>query len=189
MYTIKNNDSYELEIKKSKFISEIYKVNTVEEVNNILSNLRKEHNDANHICYAYIINDLKKSSDDGEPGGTAGVPIMQVIDKQNLNYILAVVIRYFGGIKLGAGGLVRAYTKSISDLLKSTDIVELIKGYKIKLTITYEEQKKLDYILKDINHEKIYDSDVIYIINISKDNLELLSSYNYNILEEIFIEK
>ena len=111
MYTIKNDDSYELEIKKSKFISKLYRVNNIEDVNNILSSLRKEYSDATHHCYAYIINNSKKSSDDGEPGGTAGIPILQVLDKNNLNYVLCVVIRYFGGIKLGAGGLVRAYSK------------------------------------------------------------------------------
>lgn len=189
MYTVKEENTYELEIKKSKFISKIYKVNSVDEANDILSNLRKEYSDATHHCYAYIINDSKKSSDDGEPGGTAGIPILQVLDKQNLNYVLCVVIRYFGGIKLGAGGLVRAYTKSISELIKNSNIVELIPGVKIKLTTSYEEQKKLDYILKDIENEKIYNNDVIYLINISRDNLKLLQSYNYEIIEKIYIEK
>ena len=108
MFTIKENNTYELEIKKSKFISKIYKVKNIDKVNTILSDLKKEYSDATHHCYAYIINEHKKSSDDGEPGGTAGIPILQVLDKNNLNYVLCVVIRYFGGIKLGAGGLVRA---------------------------------------------------------------------------------
>ena len=112
-----------------------------------------------------------------------------MLEKHNLNYVLCVVIRYFGGIKLGAGGLVRAYTKSISELIRNTNIVELIPGYKIKLEVSYEEQKKLDYILKDIQNEKIYNNDVIYLINISKDNLNLLQSYNYEIIEDIYIEK
>lgn len=189
MYTIKEKNSYELEIKKSKFISKIYKVNSIDEVNDILSNLKKKYNDATHHCYAYIINDSKKSSDDGEPGGTAGIPILQVLEKHNLNYVLCVVIRYFGGIKLGAGGLVRAYTKSISELIRNTNIVELIPGCKIKLKVSYEEQKKLDYILKDIQNEKIYNNDVIYLINISKDNLNLLQAYNYEIIKDIYIEK
>lgn len=189
MYTIKKNNSYELEIKKSTFISKIYKVNTVDEVNAILVNLKKEYNDSTHQCYAYIIDDIKKSSDDGEPGGTAGIPILQVLEKNNLNYVLCVVIRYFGGIKLGSGGLVRAYTKSTSELIKSCEILELIPGYKIKLITSYEDQKKLDYILKDIQNEKIYNNDVIYLINISKDNITLLQNYNYEIIEEIFIEK
>jgi len=189
MYTLKTNNSYELEIKKSKFISKIYKINTIEEATSILLDLKKQYNDATHICYAYIVNEYKKSSDDGEPGGTAGIPMLQVLEKNNLNYILCVVIRYFGGIKLGAGGLVRAYTKSVSDLIKQTDIVELIQGYKIKLTAPYEEQKKLDYILKDIQYEKIYNTDITYLLNISKENITLIQNYNYEIEKEIFIEK
>jgi len=189
MYTIRENNTYELEIKKSKFILKIYKVNSIEEINTILTNIKKEYNDATHCCYAYIINDHKKSSDDGEPGGTAGIPILQVLDKSNLNYVLCVVIRYFGGIKLGAGGLVRAYTKSVSELIKETPIVELIKGYKIEITITYEDQKQLDYILKNYKYEKTYQSNIIYQILIPKEELVNLNNYNPTIIEEIEIEK
>ena len=189
MYTIKNANTYELEIKKSKFISKIYKVNTIDEVTKILSHLKNEYNDATHHCYAYIINDIKKSSDDGEPGGTAGIPILQVLEKNKLNYVLCVVIRYFGGIKLGAGGLVRAYTKSISELIKNSEIVELLPGYKVEIMIPYEEQKKLDYTLKDFKYEKIYDNNVLYKICIPKDDLIKLNNYSPKIIEEIEIEK
>lgn len=188
MYTIKSPNTYELEIKKSNFISNIYKVSTIEEVNNILLDLKKEYSDATHHCYAYIINDIKKSSDDGEPGGTAGIPILQVLEKNNLNYVLCVVIRYFGGIKLGAGGLVRAYTKSISELIKNSKIIELIPGYKIEITTTYDEQKKLDYILKDYKYEKIYNNNILYKIFIPKADLNKLDNYNPKIIEEIEIE-
>jgi len=189
MYTVKDSNTYELEIKKSKFISKIYKVNSLEEINNILLNLKKEYCDATHHCYAYIINDFKKSSDDGEPGGTAGIPILQVLEKNNLNYVLCVVIRYFGGIKLGAGGLVRAYTKSISELLKNSELTELIPGYKIEITTTYEEQKKLDYILREYYYEKVYDNNVIYQAFIPKQDIEKLNNYIPKIIEETEIEK
>ena len=189
MYTVKGSNTYELEIKKSKFISKIYKVKNLEDVNNILLDLKKEYNDATHHCYAYIINNYKKSSDDGEPGGTAGIPILQVLEKNNLNYVLCVVIRYFGGIKLGAGGLVRAYTKSISELLKNSKLIELIPGYKIEITATYEEQKKLDYVLKDYHYEKTYDNNIIYKIFIPKEDLNNLNNYIPKIIEETEIEK
>jgi len=189
MYTIKSIEISELEIKKSKFITKLFRVNDINDINRILTNIKKEYNDATHCCYAYIVDNIKKSSDDGEPSGTAGIPILQVLEKQNLNYVLCVVIRYFGGIKLGAGGLVRAYTKSISDLIKSINLIELIPGVKVKLATTYDEQKKLDYILKNIKTEKIFDNDVNYIIDITKDNLNLLQNYCYEIIEEIYIEK
>ena len=98
MYTIKNLETSELEIKKSKFITKLFRVNNIDEVNTILNNVKKEYSDATHCCYAYIVDNIKKSSDDGEPGGTAGIPILQVLEIQNLNYVLCVVIRYFGGI-------------------------------------------------------------------------------------------
>lgn len=188
MYTVKNNNEYELEIKKSIFISKIYKVSTIEEINNILVALKSEYHDATHVCYAYIIDNIKKSSDDGEPGGTAGIPILQVLEKSNLNYVLCAVIRYFGGIKLGAGGLVRAYTKTTSELIKSTKIIKLIPGYKISLTISYEEQRQLDHILKDIQNEKTYNNEVTYLIYMPKDNISILQNYNYKIIVDTFIE-
>ena len=108
-----------LEIKKSKFIGLLYNVDNVLEVENILLQLKKEHKKANHICYAYkIVNgaEIVKFSDDKEPSGTAGKPILSVIEKKKMSNVLICVIRYFGGIKLGAGGLVRAYTKCASSL-------------------------------------------------------------------------
>lgn len=103
-------NEYTYIIKKSKFISYYYEVNDILEVENILSNLKKEHKKARHIPYAYKINNLIKKSDDKEPSNTAGGPILNIIEKKNLNNVLIVVIRYFGGIKLGAGGLIRSYS-------------------------------------------------------------------------------
>lgn len=108
-----------IEIKKSKFYGYLYNVNSVKDVAKILEDLKKEHKKATHICYAYKIVDgveIIKFSDDGEPSGTAGRPMLNVIEKKNLKNVLICVVRYFGGIKLGAGGLVRAYTKCASSL-------------------------------------------------------------------------
>lgn len=107
--------------KKSKFLGYCISVNTAEEVDRFIINLKKEHKKCTHICYAYSISStvvLAKAVDDGEPSGTAGRPILNVIEKKNLKNILVVVVRYFGGIKLGAGGLVRAYTKCASQAIK-----------------------------------------------------------------------
>jgi len=110
-----------IEIKKSKFIGLCYEVNSVLKIDDILNSIKKEHKKATHICYAYKVFDQVlsvKAFDDNEPNGTAGKPILNVIEKQKLNNVLVVVVRYFGGIKLGAGGLVRAYTKATVQALK-----------------------------------------------------------------------
>ena len=109
------------EISKSKFYGYKYGINSATEVKTILDNLKLEHKKARHFCYAYIVDDngaKEKASDDGEPKGTAGMPILNVLKHKKIRNVLLVVVRYFGGIKLGAGGLVRAYTKTASLLFK-----------------------------------------------------------------------
>ncbi len=112
-------NTYTLEIKKSKFIALLYKIDSVDEVKTILESLKKEHKKAKHFPYAYKIDLNIKKSDDKEPSGTAGLPILNVIEKNSLNNTLIVVIRYFGGIKLGAGGLLRAYSNAARNVIKS----------------------------------------------------------------------
>lgn len=189
MYTISENTKKEIEIKKSRFISRIYRIHSLEEVDKVLQELKKEYKDATHYCYAYILDENKKSSDDNEPSGTAGIPILQVLEKNNLNYVLCVVIRYFGGIKLGAGGLVRAYTKSVTEGLKMCQKYELIPGYKIEINISYDEQKKLDYIVKKYKVDKKFDNNITYHILIPKKDFNILTEFNPKIIKEIQIEK
>ena len=107
-----------LEIKKSKFIAYYYEVESVFEVAEILETLKKEHKKARHIPYAYKIDNEIKKSDDKEPSGTSGMPILNIIEKNNLNHVLIAVVRYFGGTKLGAGGLIRAYSNSAKEVIK-----------------------------------------------------------------------
>ena len=111
-------NEYILEIKKSKFIGYYYQVESIEEIETILENLKKEHKKAKHFPYAYKINGQIKKSDDKEPSGTAGMPILNIIDRNDLNYTLIVIVRYFGGIKLGAGGLLRAYSNTAKECIK-----------------------------------------------------------------------
>lgn len=111
-------NTYTLEIKKSKFIAYYYEVTDVNEVNNIIDNLKINNKKARHLPYAYKISNFAKKSDDKEPSGTAGLPIYNVIEKNNLEDTLIVVVRYFGGIKLGAGGLLRAYSKAACEVIK-----------------------------------------------------------------------
>ena len=113
-------ETYELIINKSRFIAYKLDLTNLEQVKNTLHELKKEHKKARHICYAYVFKGdvvSEKCSDDGEPGGTAGYPILNVIKKKNLNNVMVAVVRYFGGIKLGAGGLTRAYTKAAAGVL------------------------------------------------------------------------
>ena len=114
---------YELEIKKYKFFGYLFEIKNVDEIKPIIENLKKEHKKATHICYAYRLNSpfAEKAVDDGEPSGTAGKPILNVLQKQEKQNVLLVVVRYFGGIKLGAGGLLRAYSKCASETLKIGD--------------------------------------------------------------------
>lgn len=190
MYIIKNNIDYEQIIKNSRFITRLVKITKKDEVEDILNNVKKEYPKATHYCYAYIVNDYKKASDDGEPGGTAGMPILNVLEKEDMTSVIAIVVRYFGGIKLGAGGLVRAYSSSVRDTLKKADKILLIEGVQIKITIPYDKQNELNYILKDSEIvDKTFTDKVTYIINCSKEMLEKLQQYNPIIIKETYIEK
>lgn len=108
-----------IEIKKSKFIGLCYEISSPEEAKNIIESLKKEHKKARHIPYAYKINNTAKKSDDKEPSNTAGLPIYNILEKKDLNSHLVAVIRYFGGIKLGAGGLIRAYSEAANEATKN----------------------------------------------------------------------
>lgn len=183
-----------LEINKSKFYCIISYINNIDEVSGILDSIKNEYKDATHYCYAYICDQVKRFNDDGEPGGTAGMPILNVLESNNLNHVIAIVIRYFGGIKLGAGGLVRAYTNSVSDTLKLCDIVDLINGKKVKIEFTYDNLKQVDYLLKEyeiINKE--YNNNIVYTINIDENiNIKnILGNYilNYEEIDNILIKK
>ena len=190
MYIIKNNIDDEQIIKNSRFITRLVKITKKDEVEDILNNVKKEYPKATHYCYAYIVNDYKKASDDGEPGGTAGMPILNVLEKEDMTSVIAIVVRYFGGIKLGAGGLVRAYSSSVRDTLKKADKILLIEGVQIKITIPYDRQNELNYILKDSEIvDKTFTDKVTYIINCSKEMSEKLHQYNPIIIKETYIEK
>lgn len=163
MKTILENVTNEIIIQKSKFITKLIKINSISSVSSIIDDIKKEYKGATHYCYAYIFDQYKRFSDDGEPGGTAGMPILNVLENQNLNHILCVVIRYFGGIKLGAGGLVRAYTNSVTSTLEVSNLKELVEAKKIHITFTYNQSKIIDSLLKDTNIlEKTFDENIKY---------------------------
>ena len=195
MYSIQNNIENTIEIKKSKFITKLYRVNNIDEINLILNNINNEYKDATHVCFGYIVNGLEKCSDNGEPSGTAGLPILNVLKKKNLTNVLAIVIRYFGGIKLGAGGLVRAYSNSVVEALKLTNNIELIEGYLIELEFNYDQIKIVDYILNDKNIiRKEYNDNIIYKFYLNKDELSFVAelekiAMHVSIKDKVLIEK
>lgn len=138
-----------LEIKKSKFISVVKRVDTEEEAKKSIEECKKNYPMAKHYVYAYIIDTIKRCSDDKEPSKTAGPPILQVLEKKEMNHVICIVIRYFGGILLGAPGLVRAYTKSVCNNLEYATIVPLLIYQKVKCSFPYEQVGKMDFLLKE----------------------------------------
>ncbi|MCI5966833.1 MAG: YigZ family protein [Tenericutes bacterium] len=189
MQTIKENFVDKYEIKQSKFITLLYKINSIDDINIYLQEVKNNYKDATHYCYAYKFNGSQKFSDDGEPGGTAGLPIVEVLNKKDINNVLCIVVRYFGGIKLGSGGLVRAYTKAVCNAIDKCQIIILDKGYLIRINLNYDEQKKYDYLFKDKIIKKEFNNQITYYIKISKDELEKINNINFEILENIYIEK
>lgn len=133
---------HEIEIKKSRFIALIVPIYHVDDVKKKLEQVKKDYPGATHYCYAYILLHEKRCSDDGEPSKTAGQPILNVLEKQQLSYVLAIVIRYFGGIKLGAGGLVRAYTNAVIQVLEKAHIYPMGLKKHIKVTFSYEFEQQ-----------------------------------------------
>lgn len=175
MFSIKNVENM-IVINKSKFITNLICVDNKEEVLNALSDIKNKYKDATHHCYAYIIDNIKRFSDDNEPNGTAGMPILECLEKNNLNHVLCVVTRYFGGTKLGAGNLLRAYSNSVSIALNKTDKVRLINGYKIKLEFDYNNIRDIEKLIKDYEViDKIFDKTIIYYVLVDEKFLNNLN--------------
>ncbi|MBO8157873.1 MAG: YigZ family protein [Bacillaceae bacterium] len=125
-YTVKHEGSNEIVIQKSRFIGYVKRVETEKEAQEFIQAIKKKHHDATHNCSAYMIGEndqIQKANDDGEPSGTAGVPMLEVLKKKQLKDTAVVVTRYFGGVKLGAGGLIRAYSRATSEAIQATGIV------------------------------------------------------------------
>ncbi len=174
-------------INKSKFICVLYKINNISDIDIYLDDIKNKYKGATHYCYAYILDSNKKCSDDKEPSGTAGLPILNVLEKNEMNNVLCIVVRYFGGIKLGAGGLVRAYTNSVTNALEN-NITDIKKGLKLELTFNYDKVKLVDNLVKDNIIEKSFNEGIKYIVLITYDDYnnikDKLNDIDINILEE-----
>lgn len=190
MKTILENTTNEIIIKNSKFITILNNIDDNTDINKILEDYKEKYPKATHYCYGYITENKKKSSDDGEPGGTAGTPILNVLEKEDIINTIAIVIRYFGGIKLGAGGLVRAYSKSIKEALNNSNLIELEEGYQVEITFDYDNKKDIDYKLKNyeiINEE--YLNKITYTILIPINSIDKIKNYNHKIINKLLIKK
>ena len=152
--TIKEDGQVQEEIKKSRFICHIKRVTTEDEARNFIQAVKKEHYKATHNCSAFILgerSEMKRSSDDGEPSGTAGVPMLGVLENHQLTNVCAVVTRYFGGIKLGAGGLIRAYSSNVALAIKEIGIVHIKEQLGLRIALSYSQYQELPNFLK-ANH-------------------------------------
>ena len=150
-YTIKEDCSAEITEKKSKFICNVFHVESVEEAEEKLNIIRKKYHDARHNCFVYKVVEegAFKASDDGEPSGTAGVPMLNIVNGRNISNVLIVVTRYFGGILLGTGGLVRAYSLATTTALDSATIIKQEEGLEAEFLVDYKELEEVKYHLKN----------------------------------------
>lgn len=152
--TIKEDGQVQEEIKKSRFICHAKRVYNEEEARDFISAIKKEHYKATHNCSAFIVgerSEIKRTSDDGEPSGTAGIPMLGVLENHNLTNVCVVVTRYFGGIKLGAGGLIRAYAGSVALAVKEIGIIEIKEQAGIQIHMTYAQYQEYGNFLKEHN--------------------------------------
>ena len=160
--TVKGHGENEIVIEKSRFIAHVARTETEEEAQEFIQNIKKAHWNATHNCSAYMIGEhdqIQKANDDGEPSGTAGVPILEVLKKKHLKDTVVVVTRYFGGIKLGAGGLIRAYSKATSEGINATGVVQrkLMRIISTKIDYTWlgkleNELRSSVYLIKEIHY-------------------------------------
>lgn len=176
MYRIKEDHEEQMEIKKSRFITYLHRTESEADAKAFLTAIRRLHPDATHHCYAFIIgehNEIKRSNDDGEPAGTAGVPMLECLDRNHMQDIIAITVRYFGGIKLGAGGLIRAYSKSVSHALSSAQITKKQWMEKYEIRFSYDLIGRIDYYFREHCLEildKAYDEEVCYTYLCDHDN-------------------
>lgn len=186
MKCIKDEFSHEIEIKKSRFICHLKRCQTKDEAEEFIKKIKYEHKNATHNCSCYKIGIISKANDDGEPSGTAAIPMLEVINKNKFDQICVVVTRYFGGIKLGAGGLIRAYSKSVSSSIDICEYINLVDGYKYDVIFSYPDVKHVDYVLeqnKVIIRNKKFEMNICYTLesNIEKFDIikECLNEVNH----------
>ena len=152
--SIARDGSYELEVRKSRFICTVCRVASEDAARSAIASIRKSHWDANHHCTAWQIDAggrLQRSNDDGEPAGAAGVPMLEVLNRRDVTDVVAIVTRYFGGIKLGKGGLIRAYGGAVSQAIEQAGIVERRSLWIVAVTVSHTESGRLEHIFRNLD--------------------------------------
>ena len=193
MKTIKSKAEAEISVKKSKFIANVFPVQSENEAKDIIKEISKKFHDARHNCYAYVIENenIEKYSDNGEPAGTAGAPMLDILKNKELSNILVIVTRYFGGILLGTGGLVKAYSEALIKALDNAQIIERKKANRYRISIDYSEVRNLEYNIEKFNAKILkcdYNEIVNLIIDSTKDDMESIKK-NVNIIKIELIEE
>lgn len=179
--TIKQNIEQETVINKSRFITYLFKVEKEDEAKAKIDEIKALHKDATHNCSAYTVGDshqIQKANDDGEPSGTAGVPMLESLKKNDIHNVVAIVTRYFGGIKLGSGGLIRAYQGRVSEAIQLAGKVIYKNGMIIQVTLPYELSGKFEHAIDDkfIIINQTYTDKVIYDVQlVSEDKDEFIN--------------
>lgn len=185
-YSIIDIVKSEYEVNKSRFITLLFKVENQDDAVRLIKEAHKEYPDATHVVYAYILDNTAHSNDDSEPKGSAGVPTLEVLEKANLTDVIAITIRYFGGIKLGAGGVLRAYTKSVSLALQKANIVEETSVISFAFTSSYLMSKTLtSHLSKAIKLQNNYTDKVEYIVEMKENDFLVFEQYLKTIKEKI----
>ena len=186
---IDKNVNAQIVEKKSKFIANLFYVETIDEAKKIIRETRKKYYDARHNCYAYRIiedgNIIERSSDDGEPSGTAGAPMLNIISKNDISNVLVIVTRYFGGILLGTGGLVKAYSEAVLKALEGIEYKTQAVGCEIEVSLPYSEVENFRYFCRK---EKINICQEEFTENV-KFNIEIQKEKTEKLLEKISSDK
>lgn len=192
IYMNKKDTSTEIDIKRSTFISYIARTETEDDAKEFINTIKEKHRDATHNCSAYIIGEnalIQRADDDGEPQGTAGIPILEVLKREELYNTTVVVTRYFGGIKLGAGGLIRAYSSGAAEAVKASGKVYLVPMIPAKVLLDYTFTNRFEYFLEQENIEirdQQYTDKVSYDLIIPEEKVESVESELQKITSDTF---
>mgnify|MGYP000900178488 FL=1 len=187
LITIKEDSYDEFVEKKSTFITHLVRVTSEEEAREFIQKMKKKHYDATHVCSCYVVgdnNEITRANDDGEPSGTAGAPMLDVLVKNEIKNVCATVIRYFGGTKLGTGGLVRAYGGGVINALKNATLVERKDALEIRLELDYSLNGKIEYEIEKTNfivNNLEYTDKIIYTIYVMEEDYDSFQSWIANL--------